>query len=345
MIFHRNHPKNLALKRYGQLIDQIACLANLQLAWLKARKAKVNSIETRTFGVNLNAELRSLHKEFKQGSVPWGPYHHFLVHDPKPRRISAAPFRSRVAQHALMNLCEPAFESYQIFDSYACRQGKGQNACLARALQFSRCNQWYLKLDVRKYFDSVQRNILMSLLKKRFKDSLVLTHFNAIIFSPEDGLNKGIPIGNITSQYFANHYLGLMDHFIKEQLRCQYYVRYMDDFVLWADRKSVLMDYSLHIEDFLHQNLDLSLKPACLNQVRFGMSFLGFKLYPQGLRLTGRSRQRFRQKIQRNFYDYLEDFDEDWFARRTEPLLAFVKQAASHGFRSRILKALPETGC
>ena len=170
-----------------------------------------------------------------------GDYHYFKIHDPKERLICAASFSERVLHHAVMNVCDPFFNRYQIFDSYACRKSKGTYAALDRARHFNHHFKWYLKLDVRKYFDSIHHGRLKRLLVKQFKDKSLLDLFNGIIDSYHVSDACGIPIGNLTSQYFANHYLAVADHFIKEELRIKGYVRYMDDMVLWHNDKISLL--------------------------------------------------------------------------------------------------------
>ncbi len=139
-----------------------------------------------------------------------------------------------------MNLCEPIFERRSIYDSYACRKGKGRLAAIDRAREFCRRNRFFLKMDIRRYFDSVNHEVLRSLLRRMFKDERLLQLFKQIIESYETTPGTGIPIGNLTSQHFANSYLGSLDRFIKEELRCRHFVRYMDDFVVWSDDRAWL---------------------------------------------------------------------------------------------------------
>jgi retron-type reverse transcriptase len=285
----------------------------------------------------LDANLAALRSELLAGRLNWGDYHMFKIHDPKPRDIHAPPFRDRVAHHAVMSLCEPAFETYQIDDSFACRKNKGLDAALHRALKFCRAGGWHLKLDVHKYFDSIDHIVLKRLLRRRFKDGLVIQILESIIDTYQTAPGKGIPIGNLTSQFFANHYLAPLDRHIKERLRVRRYVRYMDDFVLWTDSRQTLKSVRSEIEGFLTDPLRLSAKPPCLNHTDRGLTFLGYKVYPAGLRLAGRSRQRFRRKAR--LYQQLFDsgiWDEAETARHIEPLIAFVRRGASRAFRQRV---------
>jgi RNA-directed DNA polymerase len=326
------------LKRVGNLIEKISSAPNVHLAFLKACRGKRGKQEVIEFIGDFDKNLNHLGEELSAGCMDWGAYHQFQVHDPKPRLICAAPFRSRVAQHAIMNICEPSFESYQIFHSYACRKQKGQDKALKKAMEFSRQNRWYLKMDIRHYFDSVDHEVLKGLLSRRFKDKTVLRLFTSIIDSWEVSPGRGIPIGNLISQFFANHYLGVFDHFAYEDLGQYAYLRYMDDFVIFSDSRQELLELLRRVKTFLEETLKLGLKPIVLNRCEIGMTFLGFKVFPHSLRLSRRSRLRFRRKF--NQYEALYQagiWTEEELQNHLEPMLAFVRRSASQKFRERIL--------
>jgi len=329
------------MRRAGQLIERIADADNLRLAFWKAARGKRTKPEVLRFRENLNEELCSIREGFLSGCMAWGPYRTFLIRDPKERTISVAPFRDRVAQHAIMNVAEPVFEGYQIHDSYACRPGKGLDGAIDRSKRFSRAGDWYLKLDVRKYFDSIDHTALKRLLRRRFKDRRLLAVFDGIIDSSAAEPGRGLPIGNLTSQFFANHYLAVADHHIKETLRCRRYVRYMDDLVVWEHRRDDLRRIRDEIARFLDERLRLELKPPCLNACSRGMTFLGYRVFPGRLRLARRGRNRFRQKM-RLYHQTHRDgaWDEQTLARHVGPLLAFVRRAESTEFRRRVLESL-----
>jgi len=327
------------MKRAGKLIDRIGEAGNLRLAFFKACRGKRAKAEVLRFRENLDAELASLSKELLTGKVQWGAYHAFRVQDPKPRTIHAAPFRTRVAHHAIVNVCGPAFESYQVFDSYACRTRKGLDRAIERAIAFSHRGDWFLQMDVSKYFDSIDHGVLKTLLRRRFKDPLVLRLLDSILDTYETVPGKGVPIGNLTSQYFANHYLGLLDHHVKESLRCGRYLRYMDDCVVWAEDKSDLIATGTAIAHFLRERLHLELKPVTLNACQRGMTFLGYRIFPEGARLARRSRDRFRRKASQYVRLYEAGvWNQAELARHVEPLLAFVRRGASRAFRERTIQ-------
>lgn len=329
--------------RAGGLYDRIAEPENLRLAFWKARRGKDGKPEVEEFRRNLDAELDRLRQELLEERVAWGGYHRFTIHDPKERVISAAPFRDRVLHHAILNVCEPVFERYQIYDSYACRPGKGLHACLARAKPYTRRHGWYLKLDVRKYFDSVAHEVLERHLARRFKDARLLRLFSGLIAGGGAAPGRGLPIGNLTSQYFANDYLAGLDHLVKEVLRVPGYVRYMDDLVLWQDDRHALLEAERRIRDFCRGELRLELKPPCLNRTARGISMLGFRILPDRILLARRSRKRFVRKMGAFGRRWASgEWGQAEFAAHALPLCAFAASAESVGFRNQVLE---DVGC
>jgi len=327
------------MKRAENLIERIADADNLRLAFWKASKGKRGKAEVLSFRADLDTNLRRLGGDLLSASVAWGPYHKFRVRDPKERMIYAPPFRDQVAQHAIVNVCEAEFDRFQIHDSYASRKGKGLDGAILRATRFAGAADWYLKLDVRKYFDSVDQKILKALIRRRFKDPIVLELLETIIDSYVSTPGRWLPLGNLASQYFANHYLGVLDHFVKERLHCRRYLRYMDDFVIWSDSRTALRDLQSRVADFVQSQLRVDLKPACLNACTLGMTFLGYRVFPGRVRLSRRSRDRFRRRL-RQYHAHYESgrWSEEETARHVEPLLAFVRRGESKAFRERVLQ-------
>jgi len=254
------------MKRTNNLLPKITDYDNLHLAFWKARKAKDGIDYVENYRQFLDFNLNNLSNEISNGAVSVGNYNYFKVFDPKERLICAAQFSERVLHHALMNVCHPYFEKYQIYDSYASRKNKGTYAAIERAAQYQNSHSWFLKLDVRKYFDSINHTILICQLQKMFKEEKLIKTFRDIISSYSTLFGKGLPIGNLTSQYFANHYLAFSDHFVKEKLQVKAYVRYMDDMVLWGNDKSVLIEKGKQLEQFLDEKLQLNLKIFCVNK-------------------------------------------------------------------------------
>lgn len=224
------------MKRVGCLIEKIADFDNLALAAYKAFRHKRKSSEIIDYQNHLYENLNNLRCQILSGEIRVGGYRQFTIFEPKERKICAAPLCQRILHHAIMNVCHPYFDNNQIFDSYASRPGKGVHKAVLRVKQFSRNNRYFVKLDFKKYFDSIDHAILKTLLNRIFKDPQLLLIFNIIIDS-YDMNGKGIPIGNLTSQYFANYYLSGLDHRMKEVIKIRCYVRYMDDVVIFGRTK------------------------------------------------------------------------------------------------------------
>ncbi len=330
------------MKRQGFLIEQIADMSNLELAYHKAQKGKGSKAQVFRFGKNLRENLRVLQAQIRSGAVEIGGYHYFTVYDPKKRQICAAPFAQRVLHHALMNVCHPYFEKMQTADSYASRIGKGTYAALEQAKGFNGRFLWFLKMDVRKYFDSIHHGALRQQLCSMFKDGQLLCIFDKIIDSytpqsPKRVAAAGLPIGNLTSQYFANHYLSPADHFVKEILRLPAYVRYMDDMVFWHDDKEALLDSGRRFQHYLDTNLHLELKPFCLNKNTAGLPFLGYLLYPDTTRLAKRSRDRYVLKMKKYDLNLNEGvWTQKEYQKHVEPLTAFTLHADAKAFRQKV---------
>jgi RNA-directed DNA polymerase len=321
------------MKRANNLIEKIAAIENLRLAFWKAKKGKSDTPEVELYRKDLEINLLSLQNEILKGSVCVGDYYYFKIYEPKERQICASAFREQVLHHALMNLCDPYFEKHLIYDSYASRKGKGVYGAVERAKVYNKKHLFYLKLDVKKFFESVEHTVLKLQLRKIFKEQKLITIFDQIIDSYEAHPNKGLPIGNLTSQYFANHYLSPLDHFIKEDLKTRAYIRYMDDMVLWDTDKQVLKDKHKAILSFCENTLKCNLKPEQLNQTCKGLPFLGYQFFPFHLKLSQMSKQRFiRKSIFAETKYHTALWSEPKSQLRILPLLAFINHAQTARF-------------
>lgn len=324
------------MHRAKDLLSQVVDLDNLRLAFWKAGKGKRYAQEILAYQTDLDENLSLLRGQILGGSVSVGDYRYFKVFEPKERQICASAFREQVLHHALMNVCHPYFERSLIFDSYASRKGKGTYAAIERAKIYTNRYDFFLKLDVRKFFESIHHDVLKAQLSRLFKDYDVLGLLFQIIDSYEAYPERGLPIGNLTSQYFANHYLSSLDHFIKEDLGLKAYVRYMDDMVLWHDDKTLLKSMHKKIMDFIENELQCSLKAELLNYTSCGLPFLGYVIRPHHVSLTQHSKQRFIRKMDKVEYHYhLGIWSEAKCQRRALPLLAFIEHADSEGFRRK----------
>jgi hypothetical protein len=328
------------MKRVGQLYERICEPENLRLAFLKSARGKRGKREVGAYAARLDENLRLLREQLLARDADVGHYHFFTVHDPKERLICAAAFPERVLHHAIMNVCEPVLERYAIHDSYACRAGKGMHAAVRRAQVFAARYPWHLKLDVRKYFDSIRHARLLELLARRIKDTDVLRLFAEIVGTYHTQPGSGLPIGNLVSQHLANFYLGHLDHWVKETLRVAGYVRYMDDFVLWGGDRAELTGHLAAARGFLDAELGLALKENVqLNRSERGVPFLGYRVFPERLTLGPRARRRFARKLRGYEREWTDGaWSEADLARHVEALLSYVRFADTTALRRHILR-------
>ena len=203
------------MHRAANLFDQIHDPENLRLAFHKAGRGRRGQWVVRQFAAGLDQHITAMSLAIRMGTAAVGRFQQFLIRDPKERVITAPCFEERVLHHGIMNVCEPVLDRWLIDDTFACRTGKGREAAIARAHIFTRRQSWFLKLDVRKYFDSVPHARLKSYLERRFKDPRLLELLKRIIACYRGELGIGLPIGSLTSQHFANFYLGWLDRYVK----------------------------------------------------------------------------------------------------------------------------------
>lgn len=327
------------MRRAGYIMEQVADMDNLMLAFYEAQRGKVCKCEVKAFRENLQEGLLDLRRELLQGEVQVGRYHTFTIFDPKQRQICAAAFGERVLHHALMQVCHKYFERHLIHHTYATRPGKGTYAALEEAHRCSVRYRYVAKLDVRKYFDSINHDILKRQLARLFKDRLLLEALYRIIDTHETSPGRGLPIGNLTSQYFANHYLSSLDHYVKEQLHVAAYVRYMDDMLLFGDDRWALAHQVLEVKRYTAERLLLEQKPPLLVSTSQGVSFLGYRLQGQRIGLNSRSRNRFARKM--GVYARLLDegcWSETCYRDHIVPLLSFVQHGYTKKYRKRIME-------
>lgn len=278
----------------------------------KGKRFKENVIQ---FEENIESEILKLQEELRSRSYRPSPYREFTIYERKPRKISAAPYRDRVVHHALCNIIEPLFEKSFIFDCYACRKGKGTHRAVDRFTEFCRKKRFILKTDIKKYFPSIDHEVLIEKIKGRIKCKDTLWLIKLIIdgsnkqepvndYFPGDTLfeplirRKGIPIGNLTSQFFANIYLNDLDHYIKEKLGCKYYIRYVDDLTLFDNDKKRLWEMKDQIKEFLHRDrLKVHSQKTFVAPVSIGIDFLGYRVFPTHRLLRKDTSMRFIKKL------------------------------------------------
>jgi len=326
------------MKRAGNLIEKIADCDNLYLAYYKASKGKKAKKEVIDYERDLQFHILSLREQILSGDISVGSYRYFKIYDPKERLICAASFPERVLHHAILNICHPYFEKTLIFDTYATRIDKGIYKALEKAKTAMHNYQYVAKLDFRKYFDSISHEILNQKLALKFKDAHLLAIFRKILDSYHVNDDCGIPIGNLTSQYFANYYLSKFDHFIKEQLKIKIYLRYMDDMLLFSNNREELKQQLSMLREKA-ETLKLTLKPIVLNKTQQGISFLGYKLFPHAILLNSSNKLRFKNKYQ-TYQNYLDKniWDEKTFQQHVTPLFSFVQHAYTKRLRKETIE-------
>jgi retron-type reverse transcriptase len=309
------------MKTYNNLFDKITAWDNLLLAAKNASKGKRFDNSVAKFNFRLESELFCLQRELQSKTYRPGAYTTFMIHDPKKRMISAARFRDRVVHHALCNVIEPIFEKTFIHDSYANRKGKGTHKAIERFQHYARRYRYVLKCDIKKFFPSLDHEILKQEIRWKIACPDTLWLIDLIIdnsnpqeehaaYFPGDGTTplpsgvgsgvglrrRGLPIGNLTSQFWANVYLNRFDHFVKEELGTAGYVRYVDDFVLLSNDKTRLTEHKKAITERL---ADLRLLPhpnkTHIHKVEKGVPFLGFRVYPSWRIVRKESVRRYRR--------------------------------------------------
>lgn len=323
------------MKRVGYLFEKVTDFQNLLDAAKKAYKGSHHSHEAQDFWFHLEDELLNLQNELQSGIYRPGQYSYFFVCDPKKRKISVAPFRDRVVHHAVVNVLEPIYEKIFIYDSYATRKGKGTHRAIARAQKFLRKNRWFLKADVHKYFDSVDHTILKTILRKKIKDKRLLQLLDNII---DNGGNagKGLPIGNLTSQFLANVYLNELDHYLKDQLGIRYYIRYMDDLVVFSDHKEELKQIKKWMQLFLMKKLKLRLKDKAtyINQRLNGLTFLGSRIFPNHVRIKRENLKRSLKRLHWRENQFKKGLvEESIFFNSVQSILEHIKIANSRSLK------------
>lgn len=306
------------MKQYRHLWHGIIAFENLLAAFRKAARGKRSRAGVAGFAFRLEENLVELRQALLDGSYRPGGYTNFVVHDPKRRLISAAPFRDRVVHHALMNITGPLFERSFIDDTYANRVGKGTHRALDRCTHYLRRYRYVLPMDVRQFFPSIDHALLLDNLGGTIGDAKalqlcrlllasgegVLQEEYAMVYFPGDDLfainrPRGLPIGNLTSQSWANVYLNPLDHFIKRQLRAPGYVRYVDDMLFFSDSKAELHAWRQSVIDQLAAlRLTVHENRAQVQPTGTGVPFLGFQVFPTHRRLKRRKGIQAQRRLQ-----------------------------------------------
>ncbi|MDR3573494.1 MAG: reverse transcriptase/maturase family protein [Anaerolineaceae bacterium] len=338
------------------LQEELITWENLTLAYENAARGKRGRGATATFEYDLADQLLQLEAELSEQTYQPGDYHSFYIHEPKKRLISAAPFRDRVVHHALCNVTTPYFERLFIANSFANRIGKGTHRALDACQQYAKNYRYVLQCDVVQFFPSIDHVVLRQILLRMLPDKSVDWLVDRILASGQDVLSaeyemvyfpgddlldaarpRGLPIGNLTSQWWANCYLNPFDHFVRRQLGCPAYLRYVDDFLLFGNDKKELMDWRDAIVERLERfRLTLHSGSAHPHPVTNGTPFLGFIIFPHHRRLKARKGYAFRRKI----WHLIKTSDQKTIRSSLQGWLNHVQYGDTYHLRQNLLAEL-----
>ena len=298
------------MRVYKKLFNKIVSAENLFLAWDEFKRGKSRKDDVVAFELRLEQNIFDLRRNLLGHTYRHGPYSSFYISDPKLRHIHKATVRDRVLHHAIFRILNPVFEPTFIPTSFSCRVGKGTHKGVESVRDMLRAESkngakqcWVLKCDIRKFFDSVDHSVLLGTLEQKVVDPDVRWLLREIIGSyasaSAGGGSKGIPIGNLTSQLFANVYLNEFDQFIKHSLKIKKYARYTDDFVIISHNKSYLEKMIPQLEFFLAKKLALALHPdkVSIRKYRQGADFLGYVVLPHHIAVQTRTKKRMFRKM------------------------------------------------
>ena len=347
---------------WSQLLDWDTLLAS----WRAAARHKSGREPAAAYEYRLGERLLALQRHLASGAWRPGACHHFVVHQPKRRLISAAPFEDRVVHHALMRVTGPRFERSFCRFSFANRAGLGTHAAVRHVANLCGRYDWVLRLDVQKHFASIDHEILMQALCRRVPEPALQALMGHIVaagdgihddgtpvrlFAGDDLLAlcrpRGLPIGNLTSQCWSNVYLDALDQFVMRTLGARAYARYVDDFVLFHDDPDVLADWNPRIQDFLARRLRLRVHPgpAQVQRAAGGVPWLGFVVYPDHVRVKSRKVVQATRRLRRShaaWREGLESFER--FDARVQGWIGHVAQARSWQLRENVLAQLTLRG-
>jgi RNA-directed DNA polymerase len=341
-------PKTFKMKSHSNLYQKIVSYNNLFLAYENARRNKAKKQYVIEFENNLNNNLKLLRTELLLHSYQPKPLKTFILRDPKTRKISKSHFRDRVIYHAICNIIEPIFDRTFIHDSCANRKGKGTLFALKRFKRFQRkttknCSSYgcCLKANIRHYFLEVNHNILLNIIKRKIKDEKVINLIKKILDNGKVKQCIGMPLGNLTSQFFANVYLNELDYYVKHQLRAKYYIRYVDDFIILHSSKKQLEEWKNKINNFLNNNLKLQLHPekSKIIPLSRGVDFVGFRNFYYFRLLRKRNIRKMKSKI--NLYKN-NQITKNKIIKIYQGWQAYAIWANTHNLREEMIKQLIE---
>jgi retron-type reverse transcriptase len=339
------------MRIYTNLFNKLITPENLFFAWEEFRRDKKKKEDVLVFEKNLEREIFSLHRELQSHTYKHSGYTGFYISDPKRRHIHKARVRDRVLHHAIMGILYPLYEKTFIHNSFSCRIGKGTHkgvnalrSMLYKASKNNTRNVHILKCDIEKFFDSINHEILLSVLSSRIKDQELMNLLTEVVESFTSDRSTlfdrcGVPIGNLTSQLFANVYMDTFDQFMKHELKVKYYARYTDDFVIVSENKEYLLHLLPQIRLFLKEKLKIQIHPkkVTINKFGRGIDYLGYVLFPHFTLIRKRTRKRALRKINEKILLYKRDeISEDKVHATLMSYLGVLSHADAHRFSEKL---------
>ncbi|MEK7658415.1 MAG: reverse transcriptase/maturase family protein [Patescibacteria group bacterium] len=316
--------------------EYLISVNNLLEAWTEFIKGKRNKSDVQIFSFHLMDNILQLHCDLKNGTYKHGGYQQFKINDPKPRIIHKASVKDRLLHHAVYRILYPFFDKKFIADSFSCRNNKGAHKAINRFREFSYIVSknntktcWVLKCDIKKFFASVDQNILINILAQQIPDENIVNLLKEIITSFKP---NGLPLGNLTSQIFANVYLNEFDQLVKHKLKVKYYIRYADDFVILSENKNYLVNLIFEFKNYLSKELKLALHPdkIFIKTLNSGVDFLGWINFTDHRILRTKTKNRMLKRINNN--SSIETFNS---------YLGLLKHGNSYRIKNKILNAYP----
>ena len=327
------------MKTYKHLWEQFISPENFELAAKNAIKHKKSKQAVKIFLKNKDAWLHKLRTQVITGNFKTSKYQTFTIYEPKKRVIYKLPlYPDHILQHALINVLGPIWQRGFIQDSYACIPGRGLHRASQRTMDFVRRNKYVLQCDIKKFYPSINHDIMMKIIAHKIHDRRILKVLNEIVRSV--GGNTNLPIGNLTSQWMGNVYMNQLDMFIKQELHWADYIRYCDDFCLYSNKKSELKRVAKIIKLFINQNLELVFSKSDIRQTKQGVCFIGYRHFKKFILLKKRTAKKIKTRI-KNIFIYND------FCKRTTGQIAavfgWVKWACCFNYRNSLMMILSKT--
>lgn len=348
------------MKTYRNLYAKLCLMENLQLAYQRAKRGKSSKFSVLDFTEKLDINLKILHEQLSNQTYKPRSLRRFIIRDPKTRTIHAAHFRDRLVHHAIINILAPIFELRFIYDCHASIKGKGTLRAIQRFDQFVRevtsggklihkpytennIAGYVFKADVRHFFDTVDHATLFSIIASKVADKKVLWLIKQVLDNFEGEVKgAGMPLGNFTSQFFANVYLTKLDYFVKHALKAKYYIRYVDDLVILDRNKSLLQDYACKINLYLkHLKLELHPDKSAIHALRNGVAFLGYRVFYHNKLLRKRNMRYFMRKFEK--YELMHkngELSSEDFLEKLQGWLGYAQWANTFKLREKLKKRI-----